>query len=291
MRFKADLTLFLVALLWGSAFVAQRVAGQEGSVYFFNAARFLLGAALLLPFARKRLTFSKPQGLWMLAGGGVLFIASALQQAGIRYTTAGNAGFITSLYVVLVPLLLLVGWRERPHWLVFAGLVLAILGAFLLSTGGKLHLQPGDGLEFAGSFFWALHVVILGKFAKRYDPLSFSLGQFVVAGLLNFLAGLFLESFGLFDLELVLGAVIYTAMVSIGVGYTLQVWAQRHTPPTDAALILSLESVFAVLSGWLVLGEHLVWIQIAGCFLILSGVVLAQIRLPREIKAKLPEVA
>lgn len=291
MRFKADLTLFLVALLWGSAFVAQRVAGQVGSVYFFNAARFLLGAALLLPFARRRLTFSKPQSLWMLAGGAVLFIASALQQAGIRYTTAGNAGFITSLYVVLVPLILLAGWRERPHWLVFVGLMLAILGAFLLSTGGKLHLQPGDGLEFAGSFFWALHVVILGKFAKHYDPLSFSLGQFVVAGLLNFLAGLFLEQFGLIDLEVVLGAVIYTAIVSIGLGYTLQVWAQRHTPPTDAALILSLESVFAVLSGWLFLGEGLVWIQIAGCLLILSGVVLAQIRLPREIKVNIPEVA
>jgi drug/metabolite transporter (DMT)-like permease len=291
MRFKADLTLFLVALLWGSAFVAQRVAGQEGSVYFFNAARFLLGAALLLPFARKRFPFPRPQGLWMLAGGAVLFIASALQQAGIRYTTAGNAGFITSLYVVLVPLFLLAGWRERPHWLVFVGLLLAVLGAFLLSTGGKLHIQPGDGLEFAGAFFWALHVVILGKFAKRYDPLSFSLGQFVVAGLLNFLAGLYFEQFGLIDLEVVLGAVIYTAIVSIGLGYTLQVWAQHHTPPTDAALILSLESVFAVLSGWLVLGERLVWIQIAGCFLILSGVVLAQIRLPREIKTNIPEIA
>jgi drug/metabolite transporter (DMT)-like permease len=146
-------------------------------------------------------------------------------------------------------------------------------------------------MEFAGAFFWALHVVILGKFAKRYDPLSFSLGQFVVAGLLNFLAGLYFEQFGLIDLEVVLGAVIYTAIVSIGLGYTLQVWAQHHTPPTDAALILSLESVFAVLSGWLVLGERLVWIQIAGCFLILSGVVLAQIRLPREIKTNIPEIA
>jgi drug/metabolite transporter (DMT)-like permease len=208
--------------------------------------------------------------------GTILFTAAALQQAGIQYTTAGNAGFITSLSVVIVPFVLLIGWRERPRWLAVVAVVMAGVGAYLLSTGGSFKVQKGDALELAGALFWSLHYVILGKFALRFAPVQFAAGQFVAAGLFNLLAGLFVEH------PLFTGAfaeaVVYTAVFSVGIGYTLQVWAQRYTPPAEAAIILSLEAVFAVLTGWLFLSERLSPIQIVGCALILGGVLLTQLR-------------
>jgi drug/metabolite transporter (DMT)-like permease len=275
MRLKADLTLFLVAVLWGSAFVAQRVAGQAGSVYFFNSARFLLAALFLFPFIRSA-KIEHGQWLWMAAGGMVLFVASAFQQAGMLTTTAGNAGFITSLYVVFVPFVMLIGWKEKPHWLAVLGVILAGAGAFLLSTAGRFEVQKGDALELAGALFWSLHVVLLGKFAARFEPVSFSAGQLLIGGSLNLVAGLLFEHPDFSHPLAWVAAVVYTAVISIGLGYTLQIWGQRHTPPTDAALILSLESVFAAIGGWLILDEKFVPVQVAGCIVIFVGVVLSQ---------------
>lgn len=274
MRLKADLTLLLVSILWGSAFVFQRIVGEQGGVYLFNGLRFLLGAIILLPFLRKQETASKKQWIWMGIAGSILFIAAALQQAGIQYTTAGNAGFITIMSVAIVPFVLLIGWGERPRPLAVVSVVMAGVGAFLLSTGGSFKVQKGDALELAGALFWALHLVIIGKFATSFASIQFAAGQFLVAGLLNLVAGLFLEQSQLN--RDVIGAVVYTAVFSVGIGYTLQVWAQRFTPPTDAALILSLEAVFAALTGWLFLSETLVTTQIVGCGLILGGVLLTQ---------------
>jgi drug/metabolite transporter (DMT)-like permease len=279
MRLKADLTLLFVSILWGSAFVFQRIVGEQGGVYYFNGMRFLLGMLILLPFIGrqgKMEMISSAQLLWMGIAGAILFTAAALQQVGIQYTTAGNAGFITSLSVVFVPFVLLVGWRERPRWLAVVAVIMAGIGAYLLSTGGSFKVQKGDTLELVGALFWSLHVVILGKFATRFAPVLFAVGQFLVAGLLNLFAGVFLER-PLFTSAL-FEAVIYTAVFSVGIGYTLQVWAQRYTPPADAALILSLEAVFAVLTGWLFLSETLTLIQIFGCALILGGVLLTQLR-------------
>ena len=274
MRLKADLTLLIVSILWGSAFVFQRIVGEQGGVYLFNGLRFLLGAIILLPFLRKQETASKKQWIWMGIAGSILFIAAALQQAGIQYTTAGNAGFITIMSVAIVPFVLLIGWGERPRPLAVVSVVMAGVGAFLLSTGGSFKVQKGDALELAGALFWALHLVIIGKFATSFASIQFAAGQFLVAGLLNLVAGLFLEQSQLN--RDVIGAVVYTAVFSVGIGYTLQVWAQRFTPPTDAALILSLEAVFAALTGWLFLSETLVTTQIVGCGLILGGVLLTQ---------------
>jgi len=283
MRLKADLTLLLVSIIWGTAFVAQRVAGQMGSVYFFNGARYLLAALVVLPFALRVGRIDNPtykmrdQYKWMIIAGFFLFLASALQQAGLVYTTAGNAGFITSLYVVLVPIVLFLFWREKFHWLSIVAVGLAGAGAFLLSTGGRFEVRWGDALELTGALFWTLHVIILGKYASQFDSLSFSVGQLFVCGLLNVGVGLFAESMISFNGALSL-AIAYTAIFSLGLGYTLQVWAQRHSPPADAALILSLESVFAVLSGWLVLDEELSAIQAIGCGLIFMAVLLSQFK-------------
>jgi drug/metabolite transporter (DMT)-like permease len=289
MRLKADITLFIIAIIWGSAFVAQRVAGQLGSVYLFNGARYILAGLVVLPFALRtwridpqgdashNLTYvSREQYQWMFVAGFLLFVAAALQQAGMQYTTAGNAGFITSLYVVLVPVVLFFGWKEKPHWLSIVAVGMAGAGAYLLSTGGQFEVQRGDALELIGALFWALHVALIGKFASRFESMSFSVGQLLVCGILNLILGIFVEQ-PIFTWSLA-GAAVYTAVMSLGLCYTLQVWAQRHTPPADAALILSLESVFAVLAGWLLLNELLTGIQVFGCLLIFFAVGLSQVR-------------
>jgi len=282
MRIKADLTLFLISIIWGSAFVAQRVAGQVGSVYLFNGLRYSLAALVVFPFAKRSFKASgevltSKHLKWMGLAGLVLFIGSAFQQAGMVYTTAGNAGFITSLYVVMIPLILFLVWGERSHWLFIVAIVLAITGAFLLSTGGRFALHFGDLLELIGGLFWALHVIVLGKYASRYESMSFSVGQLLVCGLLNLALGLAVEPMPAFTPNL-LFAIAYTAFLSLGLCYTLQIWAQRHTPPADAALLLSLESVFAVLSGWLLLDERLTFVQVIGCMLIFVAVGLSQFK-------------
>jgi drug/metabolite transporter (DMT)-like permease len=281
MRLKADLTLLIVSIIWGSAFVAQRIAGQMGSVYLFNGARYLLAAIVVVPFVRRGAlrisSYPRSQYKWMLVAGVLLFIASAVQQLGVVYTTAGNAGFITSLYVVLVPIVLLIVWRERVHWMSIIAVVLAGVGAFFLSTGGRFEVHAGDALELIGALFWTAHVIILGKYAAQFEPMSFSVGQLVVCGLLNLGVGAFVEQSMPWNLSL-WGAIAYTAFFSLGLCYTLQVWAQRHTPPADAALILSLESVFAVISGWLLLNERLVAIQVFGCALIFVAVLFSQFK-------------
>ncbi len=282
MRLKADLTLLFISVIWGSAFVAQRVAGQVGSVYIFNGMRYLLAALVVLPFGHYSFKntnskMSNGQFKWMGVAGFVLFVGSAFQQAGMVYTTAGNAGFITSLYVVLIPMILFFFWKEKPHWMFVAAVTLAMIGAFLLSTGGKFETHFGDALEVVGALFWAFHVIVLGKHASRYESMSFSVGQLAVCGILNLGMGLATEPMPVFDSNFLL-AISYTAFLSLGMCYTLQVWAQRHTPPADAALLLSLESVFAVLSGWLLLNETLAAVQILGCVLIFVAVILSQFK-------------
>ena len=292
MRLKADIALFFIAIIWGSAFVAQRVAGQLGSVYLFNGARYILAGLVVLPFVRLKASIPTGQYKWMVFAGFLLFFAAAFQQVGIVHTTAGNAGFITSLYVVLVPFVLFAGWREKPHWMSVVAVGVAVAGAYLLSMGGGLVLslvdgpvlglvdgpevQRGDALELIGALFWAMHVVVLGKFASKFEPMSFSVGQLLICGILNLIFGLFIEQ-PIFT-WLLAGAAVYTAVMSLGICYTLQVWAQRHTPPSDAALILSLESVFAVLAGWFLLDERLTGIQIFGSLLIFFAVGLSQVR-------------
>ncbi len=279
MRWKADLILLLTAVIWGSAFAAQRVAAQVGSVFMFNGLRFLLGALVLLPLTGFRWNFSRRDWQLVLFAGMLLFAGSALQQMGLQSTTAGNAGFITGVYVVLVPIVLFVGWRERPHWLAWVAALMALAGAFLLSTGGaEFTLRPGDALELLGAFFWSLHVVVLGKFAPRLDPIRFSAGQFLVGGALNLALGLVFEQSVSILQPMVLGGLLYTGIFSVGVAFTLQVIGQRHTPPADAALIMSLEGVMGAFFGWWWLHELLLPMQLLGCALIFASVMLAQVK-------------
>jgi len=278
MRLKADLLLFLVAIVWGTAFVAQGIAGHYHLAFLYNGVSFILAALILIPFIPHGLKVTHEQWLWMLTAGSVLFVATAMQQVGIFYTKVANAGFLTSLYTVFTPFLLFIGFHEKPHRLDVIAVTMAVVGAFLLSTAGRFEVQPGDALETIGSIFWALHFVVLGKFASKFESISFAAGHFFICGLLNFIVGLFFENLGWLMPLPVLGAILYRAMLSIGIGYTLQVWGQKHTPPTDAALILGLEAVFAVIAGWIALGQILLPIQIVGCTIIFLAVLLSQFK-------------
>jgi drug/metabolite transporter (DMT)-like permease len=278
MRLKADLTLVLVTVIWGSAFAVMRVAAGHGSIFYLNGSRFLLGGVLLLPIASLRDAFHRDTLVYVLLAGFSLYIGVGLQQAGLATTTAGNAGFITSLNVVIVPLILWLSWKERQSSITWVAVGMAIAGAYLLSTGGGFRIQVGDLFIFFGSFFWALHIVVLSKVQGKMKAFTFAMGQFLVCGLLNLVTGLFVERPNVADMLAVIPAILYTGIFSIAIAFTLQVIAQKHTPANDAALILSLEAVFAALFGWLFLHEILLPIQIAGCLLILMAVVLVQVK-------------
>jgi len=270
--------LLSVALIWGTAFVAQRVAAQFVGVFLFNATRFLLAVAVLLPFTLKTTwKINKSSLRWVGLAGSLLFMASALQQAGLRWTTAANAGFITSLYVVFVPLLLVIFWKERLPWLNWVAAALAIFGVKLLSAPAQFYLAPGDSLELAGSVVWALHVIVVSRVVRRLDALQFSLGQYLVCGLLNLVASIFLDWDTAGGLITAWWAVLFGGAISVGLGYTLQVIGQKYSPPTDAALILSSEAVFAALAGALFLREGLQPLQLAGCGLILAAILIVQV--------------
>jgi drug/metabolite transporter (DMT)-like permease len=280
-RLRADLTLFTITVLWGSAFAVLRVAAGHGIVFILNGTRFFLAAIMYLPFVSLKDAYNRENIPVVCLVGSFLFIGAALQQAGLMFTTAGNAGFITSLYVVFVPIIMWVGWREPPFLLLWVAIPLAVFGGYLLSTGGAFKFMFGDLLVLAGSVFWGFHVVLIGRYTRSIPTLPFAIGQFVVAGILNLGLGLLVERPSQADLLAIIPAILYTGIFSIGVGFTLQMAAQKHTPPADAALILSLEAVFAALFGWLMLGEKLLPIQILGCALILIAVILVQ---GRELK-------
>ncbi|MBC7876626.1 MAG: DMT family transporter [Anaerolineales bacterium] len=271
----------MVAIIWGTAFVAQGIAGQYKVAYLFNGVSFMLASIILIPFIPKetrRTKISKAQWKWMILAGLILFMATALQQVGLLYTKVANASFLTSLYAVFTPFMLWIGFRERPHWMDLIAVTLASAGAFLLSTAGSYKLYPGDSLEIIGSLFWALHFVVLGKFASKFESVSFAAGHFFISGFINFSIGLFVEDISILATLPLLAAILYRATLSIGIGYTLQVWGQKHTPPTDAALILSLEGVFAVIAAWLLLDQTLLSIQVIGCILIFMAVVFSQFK-------------
>ena len=276
-RLKADLALLAAAVVWGMAFVVCRVAAAQTGSFLYNGTRFLLGALTLLPFAGARLRGLTRVEVWGGAlAGALLFAAAGLQQIGLQFTTAGKAGFITGLYVVLVPLFLALVWRQWPRGSTWVASLLAAAGLFLLSAVEQLALAPGDGLELVGAVFWALHVILIGRLARRVDVLRVALMQYLVCGLLSLAVGGLFESSTAPGLVSAWWAILYTGVFSVGLGYTLQVLGQQQAPAADASVILSGEAVIAALSGWLVLGERLAPWQLLGCGLMLAGMILAQ---------------
>lgn len=302
-RFRADLILLTVALIWGSAFAVQRVAAHSLETFTFNALRFLLGGFILFPFSKfalwtkkprqvdgngsKRIIIDKKSLFYVLGAGFVLFAGSALQQAGLKYTTAGNAAFITTLYVVLVPIILVIFFREKIHWIAWVGAVIAIAGSLLLSTGGSLQLAPGDNLEMAAAVMWALDVILVSQAVQHMDILTFSCGHYLVAGLLNIMVSIWMPA-RFIGLETAWWTIVYIGVLSTALGYTLQALGQKYAPPTDAAILLSMEAVFAALAGFFFLDETMLPVQLIGCSMILIAVMITQINAAKS-KTPIPQ--
>jgi drug/metabolite transporter (DMT)-like permease len=286
---KGDMLLLLTAMIWGSAFVAQKVGMDHIGPFMYTGIRFALGALFLTPFmlflSRYRPFVMKQQKgpsliLAGLLAGILLFGGSILQQVGIVYTTAGKAGFITGLYVVIVPLLGLL-WGLKPGKGVWAGAILAVTGLYLLTVDKGFSLCVGDTLVLICAFLYALHVLVIGWLAPRLDVLKLAIIQFWVCSGLSLFTGMFVEKLTWAAVKGAAIPILYGGLLSVGVGFTLQVVAQRKAPPAHAAIILSLETVFAVIGGMLILGESLPARGWAGCVFMLAGMVTAQIEMQK----------
>lgn len=249
--------------------------------FTFNAVRFALGSVSLLPFVflnRHAPRTATRRTMWLggLACGTMLFIAGSLQQIGIVYTTAGKAGFITGLYVILVPILGLLLRQRTGAWTWF-GAFAGVVGLYLLSVTDAHTIEYGDFLVLLSAFFWAIHVHLIARFAAPMGALRLALIQFSVCAFLSFLAAFAFETMRAPDILAAAIPILYTGILSVGVAYTFQALGQRETPPAQAAIILSLETVFAALGGWLILNETLPWRGIIGCVLMFSGMIISQL--------------
>jgi len=284
--FKANIFLFLAALVWGVTFVAQRAGMDHLGPFTYSGVRFALGALFLAPLAWRGYKLDslrpfRPGGKWIVVWGGVLAgLAMAaginFQQAGLVYTTAGKAGFITGLYVIIVPILGLF-WSQRPGLGVWIGAPLAAVGLYFMSVTEGFSLAPGDALVLVCAFAWAGHILVLGWLSPRMNPYVLACGQAAVCSFLSLTIAAFTEDFSLPALWAARVPILWGSVMSVGIGFTLQVLGQKDSPPAHAAIIMQLEAVFAGLSGWLILGEIMSFRAVFGAGLMLAGMLTAQI--------------
>lgn len=296
---RADILLFLTAAIWGFAFVAQRVGMDHVGPLTFNGVRFALGALALTPLIlsmekRRAPGFAGTGRKQLAMGGGLLglalFCGATLQQVGMagpqlaalgfEASTAGKAGFITGLYVVFVPLFGLL-LAQRPGWGTWLGASLAVVGMYLLSVTSGLSIAFGDLLVLIGALFWAGHVLLIGRLSPgmdAVDAIKLSTVQFAACAVLSLIGAVATEEITLTGLRSAALPIAYGGLMSVGVAYTLQVVAQRDAQPAHAAIILSLEAVFAAVGGWLMLGELLSLRALIGCGLMLVGMVISQLK-------------
>ena len=283
---KNNVLLVLTALIWGCAFVAQSVGMDYVGPFTFNMARFLIGAIVLLPVIwfmdRQRKTGAeKGAGQKTLIIGGIccgtaLAVASTLQQWGILFTTVGKAGFITAMYIVIVPLLgVFIGKKVRP--LIIGCVAIAVVGFYFLCMTESLHLGLGDFLVLLCAIAFSIHILVIDHFSPKVDGVKMSAIQFLTAAIISAVPTLLWEQPVLTEILQAWQPVLYAGVMSCGVAYTLQIIAQKNADPTVASLLLSLESVFSVLAGWVLLGQGLSLKELFGCVLIFCAIILAQL--------------
>ena len=287
-RLRSDLILLLAAAIWGFAFTAQRMGMDHVGPFTYTAARFTLGCLVLVPFLFRRkpgipkIRDDGPAGkrkmiLLQLLLGLILFGGISLQQYGLLFTTAGNAGFITGLYVVFIPIVgLFLGHRVKPF--MWAGVFLAIAGLWFLSIRPGAGINEGDVYVFGCALFWTAHVLLIGYLAPRRDPIRIAMIQFVICAILSWIVAIGAEEIRFGALLAAAWPILYGGVLSVGIGYTLQVIGQQHAHPAYASIILSLESAFAVLGGWLILSEPFTGRILLGCVLMLAGMIVVQVK-------------
>lgn len=297
---KGNIILLLTAIIWGSSFVAQSKGMEYIEPFTYNSLRTLIGGIVLLPviaafglFGKKHEEKNSYSLKYTLLGGlccgVILCVASSFQQVGIVYTTAGKSGFITALYVVIVPIFEIALGR-RPSILVLLGCLVAVLGFYFLCIKNDFSIGFGDLLTLICAFFFALHIIVIDIFLKKgADGTRMACAQFFTAGLIMLLCMFLFETPCIDSIFEAKYTILYAGVMSCGVAYTLQIIGQRYAQPTIATMLMSLESVFSVLTGWLILHEQLTLREFFGCVLVFAAVIVSQINLPDFKKLKKPE--
>ena len=285
---RANLLLLLTAMIWGVAFVAQSVSMDYVGPFTFLCSRSILGGVVLLPVIavmgkgkKKKETRPGNRNILLLGGiccGVMLFIGSALQQIGIQYTTAGKAGFITAMYMVLVPICGLFFGR-KPGGKTWAAVVVALVGMYLLCLYGSgiQNLSKGDLLEMLCALGFTGHILVVDHFSPKVDGVKMSCIQFFVCGILAGIFMLILEAPSWENIYAAAVPILYAGILSSGAGYTLQIVAQKDTQPTVASLLMSLESVFSLIFGWILLKEAMSGVELLGCVLMFAAIIWVQL--------------
>lgn len=295
---KANLILLFVSLIWGISFVFQREAMDYMGPFSFNAFRFLLGGLVLLPIIWKTKSYkkenstSKRKALFKgaFAAGLLMFCGAGFQQFGIQYTTLANVGFITGLYIVFVPIIgIFLGHRYKHG--IWIAILIAATGLYLLSGAEGFTMAYGDLLVLMGAVFWAIHVIVIDHMSSKHDQVSFAALQFFFCAALSYAAALAVDDKALITTFEEWKWVLASGIVAVGLGYTLQVIGQTVSPPTQAAVIMSLEAVFAALAGYVVYDETLGTKALIGCTLMLGGCLMAQLFPPLDVSADQPSRA
>ena len=299
-EYRNSLLLVLTALIWGIAFIAQREGGDAVGPYTFNCIRSLIGAVVLLPVIKllgrraakqDTQTAADNKQLWLggISCGVILFVASTFQQLGMYYgTTAGKAGFLTACYILIVPLLGLF-LKKKCGWNIWVSVFVAVIGLYFLCLKDGFTVQLSDGLVLLCAFVFSIHILVIDYFSPRVDGVRMSCIQFLVCGILGIFPSICIDmQHSMVQAELVLSTlgtwdawipILYAGIFSCGVAYTLQIVGQDGVNPTVASLLLSLESVFSVLAGMVILHETMSSREILGCVLVFAAVLFAQLRL------------
>ena len=286
---KGTAMLLLTAFIWGIAFVAQSDGMNYVGPFTFNCVRMVIGGLVLIPciFILERMKGSRTEKKvertnkkYMFIGGilcgTALGAAAALQQIGIQYTTVGKAGFITAMYIIIVPVLGIF-FRRKAEVRVWISVIIAVAGLYLLCMSGSLKLGRGDLLVLLCALVFSVHILLIDYFSPKTDGVKMSCIQFLTAGLISAVPMLLFEKPAVSDITAAWLPILYAGVLSCGVAYTLQVIAQKDADPTVASLVLSLESVFSVLAGWVILGQVLSGREILGCVLMFAAIILAQL--------------
>jgi len=287
MKMKNAVILALTAFIWGTAFVAQSVGMDYLGPFTFNGVRNFIGGCSLIPciwilgkLESKNAVEQKGTKKDLIIGGiscGLcLFAASSLQQIGLQYTTTGKAGFITAFYIVLVPVFGIF-LRKKTGWKVWLAVLISVVGLYFLCITEKLTIGTGDILIFLCAVVFALHIMVIDYFSPKVDGVKMSCIQFFVCGAVSLIPMCLFETSTVRDIIESLGPLLYAGVLSSGVAYTLQIIGQKNVNPAIASLILSLESCFAVLAGWIVLGQKLSVRESIGCILMFTAIILAQL--------------
>ena len=285
---KGNVILMITALIWGSAFVAQSVGMEHVGPFTFITARYIIGGIFLIPcmILLNKINksnvkkYEKSDRKNLIVGGilcGIaLFVASSFQQIGIEYTTVGKSGFITALYIIIVPILGMF-FKKKVQGRVWISVVIALIGLYLLSINESFKISNGDLLILMCAFCFSIHILIIDKYSPIVDGVKMSCIQFFVAGILGVIPMYIFENPNIYNLLQAYSPILYAGVMSSGVAYTLQIIGQKYTSPVMATLIMSLESVFAALSGWIILGEVFSIKEFCGCVLVFVAIIFAQL--------------